>query len=172
MFRLLHLPRPECHVKYDLDAAYSAAKKFSQDRQWNEALSKRKLHSYVVKANMKRGPCSLTGKLLCGILPLEIETARYKSKKDRIPPKKRLCKLCQKGVVKTEYHFLFSCAPLQAERSAFYVKYVANLPEFMLMPDAMKVRWLLSKDRIKQFAELVEALYFKRRFILYKYQQK
>ena len=84
----------------------------------------------------------------------------------------RLCKICNTGVVEDEYHFLFSCAPLQLERSTFYVKHVPNLTEFMLMPDAMKVKWLLSKEKIKEFAELLEALYFKRRFELYRYQTK
>ena len=45
--RLLPSPGPESHVKYDLDVAYSAAKRFLQDTKWNEALFKPNLCSYV-----------------------------------------------------------------------------------------------------------------------------
>ena len=81
----------------------------------------------------------------------------------------RLCTICNVGVVEDEYHFLFDCAPFQTERSLFYLKHITNVGQFMLWPDATKVRYLTSKDMVKHFAELLESLYFRRRSILYKY---
>ena len=79
----------------------------------------------------------------------------------------RLCMVCNENKVDDEYHFLFSCAPLQIERSLFYAKHIQNIGSFMPWPDAVKVRFLTSKSMIKSFAEYVEALYFKCRSILY-----
>ena len=81
----------------------------------------------------------------------------------------RLCTVCNEIKVEDEYHFLFSCAPLQTECSLFYAKHIQNIGSFMLWPDAVKVRFLTSKIMIEQFAEYVEAIYFKHRSILYKY---
>ncbi len=116
----------------------------------------------IVCTNLSRMQRSLLAKLSCGRLPLQVEIGRF-TNVDRI---ERICAICNTGVVEDEYHFLYSCVPLQTDRSAFYVQYVTDLPAFMLIPDAFKVRWLLSKDMIKQFPDLLEALYFKRRHIL------
>ena len=148
----------------------------SRQDWWTEAEKKTKLEYYrefkdksdpttIVCTNMSRMHRSLLAKLSCRILPLQVKVGRFTN----VDREDRLCTIYNAGVVEDEFHFLFSCAPLQIEHSSFYVKHVENLPQFMLMPDAMKIRWLMSKDKIKQFAELLEALYFKRRYIMYKY---
>ena len=38
----------------------------------------------------------------------------------------------------------------------------------MLMPDAEKVKYLFSKDKIKSFAEFLENLYYTRRDTVYR----
>ena len=107
----------------------------------------------------------MLAKLVSGIMPLEIETGRYTG----IPKDERHCKVCNGNVVEDEYHFLFSCIAYQRERSQFYLNQVHNVFEnFMLSPDCEKVKWMLSKDNIKNSGLFVETLYRKRREILYK----
>ena len=80
----------------------------------------------------------------------------------------RICTICDKKVVGNEYHFLFECPSLQAERSAFYVESIKNIAWFMLIPDGDKVRFLLKKEMIKDFASWLEIMHFKRRSLVYK----
>ena len=99
-----------------------------------------------------------------GILPLEIETGRYSG----VPPEKRYCRVCNLPVVEDEYHFLYSCPLLQAERSKFYVDHISDFETFILLDDASKTRLLLGEDMIKHMGEWLEIMYFKRRSIVYK----
>ena len=52
-------------------------------------------------------------KLRCGVLPLEIETGRYSN----VKYDERLCKLCNKGKVENEEHFLLECELYEDLRS-------------------------------------------------------
>ena len=114
---------------------------------------------------MTRMQRSLIAKLYSSTLPLQVEIGRFTN----VDKEDRLCIVCNENKIEDEYHFLFSCVPLQTERSLFYAKHVQDIGTFMLWSDAVKVRYLSSKQMIKQFAEYVEALYFKLRSILYKY---
>ena len=171
----LHLPRPRARVEYDLGTVNQAILKYSYDMWWREAQKKPKLRSFIafkdqaepmnlVHSNLPRYQRSLLAKLSCGILPLEIETGRYSG----IPANERFCKVCNLTVVEDEYHFLYSCPLLQLERSAFYSDHIVDLGTFMLNDDAMKTRFLLSKDMIKKTGKYVEEIYRKRRNIIYK----
>ena len=97
----LHLPDPGDRVIYDMDNVQVAAHKYSIDRWWHSAQQQPKLQTYievrpqdeptaVVKCNLKRYPRSLLSRLLCGILPLEVEVGRFTD----IPKELRLCKTC------------------------------------------------------------------------------
>ena len=48
--------------------------------------------------------------LRAGCLPLELETARYRS--PRIPVSERVCKLCTLDEVENEFHFVMECPRL------------------------------------------------------------
>ena len=174
----LHLPPPSHHVLYDLDVASTAVKKLSNDDHWNESKKKPKLDCFVevtdrsnvanlVRANLKRRPRSLTAKLLCGILPLEVETGRYK-KGEKVDRELRHCKVCNGGTAETEYHFLFSCEKLKEERSMSYVNCELNIADFMPLQDCEKVKSLIESERVKEFGNMVEILFEKRRQCLFK----
>ncbi len=81
-----------------------------------------------------------------------------------IKPEDRHCRICNLGMVKSVFHFLFTCAALQDVRSAFYVIHIEDIEEFMLMNDAEKVYFLCDRVRIRKVA----TLFRKRRSILYK----
>ncbi len=182
----LHLPQPSHRVLYDLDNAKKSLMHLSREGWWNDAEDKPKLDSYkefrgkecsnvILQSNLSRIQRSLLSKLSTGTLPLEIETGRYERKWDKdlgkyvkVKREDRLCTICDMKVVGSEYHFLFDCPSLQYERSMFYVQHITDVGQFMLMRDGDKVKYLLTKDKIKGFAEWIEAMYLKRRSIVYK----
>ena len=182
----LHLPRP-CHmVIYDLDNVKQSLMYLSREGWWNDAEDKPKLDSYkefrgrecnnlIVQSNLSRNQRSLLSKLATGTLPLEIETGRYERKQDKVLGKyvkvkreDRHCTICDMKVLGNNYHFLFDCPSVQLERTAFYVNHITNVEEFMLIRDGDKVKYLLTKEKIRGFAEWIEAMYVKRRSIVYK----
>ncbi len=174
VLRKLHLPHSSQKVLYDMDAVEAACMHVSKQKRWDDAERKSKLCSYVefkdrsdpttlVSSNLKRYNRSLLAKLLCGILPLEVETGRYIDVKKEF----RFCTVCKTRKVEDEYHFLFSCRALQEERSAYYLENIDDFAEFILLPDYEKVKLMLSKTFIKSTSKFVEAIFRKRRTILY-----
>ena len=92
-------------------------------KKWKEDI-KPKLRTYCllnenfgtenyVKLNMSRSQRSLIAQIRCGILPLHIETGRFRG----IDAKYRICHFCDD--VEDELHFLFSCKQYQNERDLF-----------------------------------------------------
>ena len=63
-----------------------------------------KLEKYVT-FNISRYEHSLFCQLRIGILPLELETGRYKG----VEVANRICKLCNENEVETEEHFIMEC---------------------------------------------------------------
>ena len=103
--------------------------------------------------------------LVSGVLPIKKEIGRYTNIKKEL----RFCKICNvHGALEDEYHFLFSCAPLQYICSMYYVNHVPDIAEFMLLNDHMKVRYLLTKERVKSFAERLVVMVDARRVLIYK----
>ena len=173
---LLHLPAPDGEFVYDLSAVESELMKLTKSHWWTNAESKSKLEYYVifrdredcntiVKANLDRRERSVLTQLVSGILPIEKEIGRFTN----IKKEQRFCKICNvPGAIEDEYHFLFSCAPLQFVRSMFYVNHVPDIAEFMLLTDHLKVRHLLTKDKVKAFAEWVVNMVDTHRALTYK----
>ena len=174
--QILQMPTPDNETIYDLEMVHSKLMKLTRSHWWADANTKSKLEYYVlfkdqedpctiVKANLDRRERSLLTQLVSGILPIEKEVGRYTNVKKEL----RFCKICNvPRTVEDEYHFLFDCAPLQYERSMFYVNHIENVEEFMLLNDHMKVKYLLTKDMVKCFAEWVVAMFDKRKSIIYK----
>ena len=63
---------------------------------------------------------------------------------------------------------VFSCEALAEERKDFMDKYVQKSDESNLIPNADKLKVILSKEMIKKTGTLVESLFATRRAILYK----
>ena len=98
---------------------YSVANKLMhlQEEKWKNALiSKPKLRFYrkfksclevekYVKYNLTSSQRSVTAQFRAGILPLHIETGRFRNTK----LEDRICTLCNMNDVESEIHFLFDC---------------------------------------------------------------
>ena len=78
-------------------------------------------------------------KLRCGVLPLELETGRYR----QIPSTERYCKLCDTGEVEDEHHFLLRCPLYDELRNMLLQKAIDFDSDFM------------NKDTDEQFNLLV-----------------
>ncbi len=71
------------------------------------------------------------------------------------------------GCSEDEYH-LYTCPLLQTERTNFYKDHIADIGTFMMLSDVEKTKFLLNEEIIKAMGAWVEALYKKRRSIIYK----
>ena len=67
--------------------------------------SKLVVENYVLY-NLTPSQRSLTAQFRAGILPLNIETGRFRN----IKLEERLCTLCNQNAVESELHFLFDCS--------------------------------------------------------------
>ncbi len=121
----------------------------------------------MVKSNLNRSERSLLSRLLCGILPLEVETARYK-KKDRVERELRYCKVCNKEEVEDESHLVFDCKELKDSRNIFLKPVLLSSRETKDMSNIDKFKWLLQKEHIKEFSEALTQIYYERQSKMYR----
>ena len=81
---------------------------------------------------------SLFAQFRAGILPLHVETGRFRN----LPLEQRLCVLCDKSEVEDEYHFLCQCAVYRDLRRKLYSATIDLYPEFEDMDDLEKFVFL------------------------------
>ena len=90
--------------------------------------------------NLTRYQRSLIAQLRLGILPLSIETGRY----FRTPIEKRLCKICNQGVIEDTIHFLCECVEYRRERQNLLNSTKTNLDRYMLLSPIEKLVYVMS----------------------------
>ena len=79
-----------------------------------------------VKFNLTSNQRSVTAQLRAGILPLNIETGRFRN----IKLEDRLCTLCNLKAVESEPHFLFDCRCYENLRRKFLENICTYYPNF------------------------------------------
>ncbi len=84
---------------------------------------------------------SLFAQFRHGILPLRIETGRYKN----LPLEERLCELCNIGAVEDEKHFLCECIIYVKPRTQLYNKVTIINPSFSHFDNEEKLIFLMKK---------------------------
>ena len=94
---------------------------------------------------------------------MEVETGRYVG----TLRENRFCTVYRQGKIEDEYHFLYSCRPLQLECSAFHVANIENFAESILLPDVVKTKLLLLPEIVKLMGVFLERMLKKRREILH-----
>ena len=103
------------------------SREFSETNWLNEVNQKPKLRTYIlikktlnpseyVKSYMSNHKCSLMAQFLTGILPLKIETGRFKKIRDTLSGKlrclnsqERISEMCTLNEPEDEIHILCSC---------------------------------------------------------------
>jgi hypothetical protein len=112
---------------------------------------------------LNRSYRSVLARLRAGVLPLEIETGRWRS----IPPEERFCKFCRNGEVEDENHFLFSCQIYTPERTHFFNNMERKIVSFNLKSEVEKLQILMSQENVNAFARFVNEIYLIRQQALY-----
>ena len=164
---------------YDIDAVHRKLM-LKEREEWKDAAEEMsKLSTYVVikdfteigtlvKSNLPRNHRSLMARLLCGILPLEIEVGRFTDIKQEL----RFCKLCNGGVVEDEIHFLMTCTAMSEARERFIDPIVDTNENKNRMSKADKVAWLIEASQIKEFGKALAGMYEFRQDLIYKYRNR
>ncbi len=170
----LGLPLPlSGDFTYDLDNVHKATVHKSRLIWREDAMTKPKLCVYVeardlaggpvlVRLNLPRQKRSLVSKLMCGILPLEVEVGRYQG----VKREQRLCRVCCKKAVETESHSLFSCKKLKYTRKKMPKKLRRSIKG--LKTPQEKLSTLLRENNLKSFADYLDVLYEARQQVLYR----
>ena len=126
-------------------------------------------YSCLVNLNLPRYQRSVIARLLCGILPLEIEVGRYKRKNGKkIPREERYCKVCNSQDVENEVHFVLTCDKLKGTRDEYIKPLLDSDPENENRTKTEKLKWLLSREVLPNSALGIELLYRERQSIIYK----
>ena len=101
-------------------------------------------------------------KIKCGVLPLLVETGRFKN----TPREMRICQICDKHAIETEYHFLFVCPRLEDERDDMYNDY-PDIPDLKDKPEHEQLTFLLQKNNVIRFGKHLEQMFEARRRHMY-----
>ena len=145
-------------------------------RAWSvESTAKTKLefftnvHDYnsemtIATSNLTRSQRSYLIKLKAGVLPLKVETGRYKGTKREL----RTCDLCSSNVVEDEVHFLHRCRALKKVRKSYLKSTEIDWTRVNKKDKIELTKFLLQKENIKFRARWVEEMYSTRKDILYR----
>ena len=180
MYHVSYVPTHMYYI-YDLDPIKTRFTRTCREERQDAAGRMPKLDTYVrvkdfaetgtlVKANLNRAHRSLMAHLLCGILPLEVETRRFSHNKvDRELRHCRVCAtICKKPETEDEIHFIFKCDRLKNVRDARLKPILDAAPETKDYNNFEKLKWLLDSDRIMETGSIVAALFKRRQDFLYK----
>lgn len=126
-----------------------------------------KPESYVISFISKFQRSSIA-QLRCGILPLAMETERWKPKNIRKPPDQRICLLCDINEPEDEFHFLFSCNKFSALREIFIKECQKAVPYFNNLDRAQKFTEVMEEKLIVPFSRFVSEIILMRRSIMYR----
>ena len=106
--------------------------------------------SYVKAVGLSKRDRSLLCQFRVGILPLRIETGRFRILKDlqtnqfrHLRVEERVCELCNLGQVEDELHFLCHCPLYKDLREIMYQKANMSEPEFNGMEVQEKFNYLM-----------------------------
>lgn len=115
--------------------------------------------------NIPRDQRSAYIKLRCGVLPLEVETGRYRN----TPLEERKCRLCAQDAVEDEIHFLMTCPKYDNLRDTMLAKATSVDDDFNRLNTTEKAFFLLSDLRIaRTVIKTVNSMYLDRKKALSK----
>ncbi len=158
----------------DLDALTSRLLRLNRTKWLLEAQTKTKLRTFlevyddnnprsIINANLSRGQRSVLSKFKLGVLPLAIETGRWKD----IPLEKRLCAVCNENCLENEYHFLLFCDGYKETRTKMFQEIVDKTDVNAVGTEAQILKALLSSEAVKITAKYSEIMFQERKDILF-----
>ena len=132
-----------------------------QDKLRNYAMFKYSFEPepYVTKY-LSRNKRSLFAQIRTGVLPLRVETGRFKG----LPLMERKCEYCLNGSVEDEHHFLLSCNKWNEFREPFLIKCREVNPEFDNLNEVEQFQFIMNDDLIQtNTADFVSNAFYKRK---------
>ena len=147
----------------DLEFLYSKISNL-QEIAWKAAVdSKPKLRTYAlfkenfctekyVLSMLSRKQRSLLAQLRLGVLPLRIETGRYR----RLAVEQRICELCNLNVVEDELHFIFTCPLYGAIRPNLLRQVENSNVNFQTLSEIGKLKSMM-QNNIFSLSKYIEA---------------
>ena len=115
------------------------------------------LENYIV-FNLSRQERSYLAQFRCGILPLRVETGRFKNE----PLSERKCMFCDQESVEDEFHFILHCPKYNIERQNLLEIYLSNL-----VGDNVAKLNALMQQAVRPLAKYIHKAFQKRREALY-----
>ena len=160
-------------AKCDLEVLNARLTALNKDQWWLEANNKPKLRTYVkvhdkytqqaiVKRNLDRPHRSVIAKFKCGVLPIMIETGRYKD----TPLEQRVCQMCNSQAVEDEEHFIGRCRKLKGVRDKYKHKFAQKgLDTSIINIDCISN--MLKPDYVKLTSEMLLDLFELKKNLIY-----
>ena len=151
----------------DIDIVKSKLQDLSDESWGPEILAKPKLRTYrsfktncdvesYVNKYMPKYDRSLLCQFRIGILPLRIETGRYKTIRDantgryrNLSPEERTCEICQFNEIEDEFHFLCKCSAYSRHREILFNKVEGRHVEFQALTLRQKFDFLMKKCNLE-----------------------
>ena len=174
VFTQLNLDEYFIHKRVcSLDSALNQIQIFSSEKRVEELASKPKLRTYVtyktefglesyISSNMSRQRRSLMAQFRLGILPITVETGRFRN----IPLQDRKCTICDLNEVEDEKHFLCICPVYNDIRSTLYTKVNTINSEFSTLNMSERFVFLM-KYVWRDVSNFILTAWNKRKSILY-----
>ncbi len=116
-----------------------------------------------LQLDLDRYDKSLLSQFRYGILPLEIETGRYKNLKRE----QRLCTICNCGAIEDQIHFAFYCSAYEEIRDEFIETCKDRMIGWHVLTDIGRVA-ILFKDQPRLFGKYIKKIFMHRKSILFK----
>ena len=117
----------------------------------------------LVKANLKRSQWSLIAKLRLGVLPLSIETGRWKD----VQLEKRLCPICEERCLENEYHFILFCEHYKKMRTEYLQEIVDKTDLVIKGSESDMLRTLLSNKALNISGRYIEKMFMEHKAALF-----
>ena len=149
--------------------------KENQNDKWKEDIpSKAKLRVYrtlkenygveeYVAMNLDRGDRSFLAQFRMGILPIRVETGRFKQEK----LEERICVLCDSGSIEDETRFLLKCNRYNDQREYLLRNAMVSEDNWHVLSDSEKMTYLVN-EKPRQTSKFIREAFLHRRNILYK----
>ncbi len=116
-----------------------------------------------VESFMSRRQRSLVSQLRSGILPLAIETGRWRGQK----LEERVCQICNSSTVEDEIHFVFLCNVYDLERQNFFSNIKDAPVNWQNFTYNEKLKLFMNAVNVVNFSKYLSSIYEKRRSILF-----
>ncbi len=174
---LCELDKKEIYQKTDpIDLNWVKQKTLEKEKdQWSNDVTKFSKLDLLVKIkpafgtenyltiDIDRYDKSLLSQYRYGILPLELETGRYKG----VERENRLCTLCSEGVVEDQIHFAFKCPSYNHFRREFFDICNDRIGGWDNMSDLDRTA-VLFENQPRLFGKFVKKCFLHRKSLLFK----